>query len=756
MKLLSQIIIIVIFISCMHLPCNAQMRTSLPFLPIDSGYGAKGRYSVKVDSIKHPVWEKHSVYLFHPGEITAPVPVIFFCHGIGADNPAVYQQLIDHCVSRGLSVVYTPFEMSSAMVAPLEMYTSVWNGCISAVKSWSSMVDTARIGFTGHSYGAGALPSFTYKAVTQKNWGSKGVFMFLMAPWYSYELTDSLLKSFPPNVKLVVEIFNDDHINDHRMAIDIFQSIAIPDTEKDFITLYSDSSQGVKLVAGHELPEGTHRWGWNVDAFDYYGVWKILDALCDYTFNNNTAAKSVCLGNGSKQQRFMGKWSNGKLFTPLEVTDAPQVKYVQTRFVNFWNHTFNPRAKIQRYFDSSMSVPVSSSTTINNYKSLISSPDWKTPAVEESKQQSDTIVQKKLAIDSVIKDVVSNSEVLDSIEDNNLWPIMPIEKGFGSRGSYKVNERYIAHPAGGKGDLYCFTPENYSGKMPLLFFSPKLNESGKVYRQLLLYIASNGYKVITTVNQSRQSSSDNNRYDAMLSGFEAVLETEKQFVDTTRIGFAGHAYGAGASLAISWYYIKKKHWGSNECFLFLMSPSYVYYFSDEQFAAYSGNVNMVIEVFEEDHFNDHRIAEDIFYSINIPPSCKDFIYIKSAVHGSFDYDADFQLPEAEDDDGLKPLQQYGIIRPLHALIEATFNHDSSAYDIALGNGCKKQTFMGTWWDGTPVSPLVSTDAPMFHNIKWAKQLSQSGLPSIIGMFYSSLQLCPFSDDKNPRKTKIVP
>jgi hypothetical protein len=45
-----------------------------------------------------------------------------------------------------------------------------------------------------------------------------------------------------------------------------------------------------------------------VDAFDYYGLWKLFDALCDAAFLGKN--REYALGN-TKQQTFMGTWSDG-------------------------------------------------------------------------------------------------------------------------------------------------------------------------------------------------------------------------------------------------------------------------------------------------------------------------------------------------------------------------------------------------------------------------------------------------------------
>jgi hypothetical protein len=57
-----------------------------------------------------------------------------------------------------------------------------------------------------------------------------------------------------------------------------------------------------------------------VNALDYYGLWKLLDALCDAAFYSRN--REYALGNTAKQ-RFMGTWSDGVPVRELIVTNKP-------------------------------------------------------------------------------------------------------------------------------------------------------------------------------------------------------------------------------------------------------------------------------------------------------------------------------------------------------------------------------------------------------------------------------------------------
>ncbi len=190
----------------------------------------------------------------------------------------------------------------------------------------------------GHSFGGGASIALSYRAFTENGWGQDGRFLFTMAPWYAYNISAEQLHSFPANVKMITQIYDEDDFNDHRMAIDIFKHINIPDSEKDFIYFKSSTIAGYTYRTDRVLPNSRSAF----DALDYYGVYRQLDAMIDYSFNNNQAAKSVALGNGSTEQVTMLGF-NGQLMAPLIVTDSPSPQYPQSKYLFPCGSSENPR-----------------------------------------------------------------------------------------------------------------------------------------------------------------------------------------------------------------------------------------------------------------------------------------------------------------------------------------------------------------------------------------------------------------------------
>ncbi len=76
----------------------------------------------------------------------------------------------------------------------------------------------------------------------------------------------------------------------------------------------------IALVMLHKHRGATRLDTMMVNALDFYGTWKLFDALCDAAFYNKN--REYALGN-TPQQRFMGLWSDGVPVKELKVTDKP-------------------------------------------------------------------------------------------------------------------------------------------------------------------------------------------------------------------------------------------------------------------------------------------------------------------------------------------------------------------------------------------------------------------------------------------------
>ncbi len=260
-----------------------------------SGYGADGSYTVATQSFNNPNYSGHDIVIYYPTGITSPVPTIFYSHAFGGNNPNNISGFLNFVAKKGYAVVYVPYQTTGVTVQ--DRYSNLLTGFTKAARDYPSIIDTTKVGFVGHSFGGGASFANAFHCFTTLNWGQSGRFVFAMAQWYSYNISQTELQSFPNDVKLLTIVYENDDTNDQRMANDIFNTINIPASEKDYLRVKSDTISGYVYTADHVVPNNSA-----FDALDYYAYYRLFDAMCDYVFNGSNAGKDVALGNGSVNQ----------------------------------------------------------------------------------------------------------------------------------------------------------------------------------------------------------------------------------------------------------------------------------------------------------------------------------------------------------------------------------------------------------------------------------------------------------------------
>lgn len=313
-------------------------------LPTDA-YGAPGPYVVERSSFANPDWPAQTVTVYSPVGAPGRRPVWFVAHGFGATDPEVYRELTKHLASHGAIVVYSAY---TPLVGgrPDIAYSMMFDGFVAATKRWSEKMDTSRVGFVGHSYGGGAVPWLALKAWKEKTWGSEGLALLILAPWYSYFVTDADLASFPKQTKALVQVYEDDVINDHRMAIDLFQHLNVSKADKDFLMIRSDRVESYNYEASHRVPTGEgapdNRSEYN--AFDAWGVERLAVALGEAAWFGDAEAAKVALGNGSAAQIDLGTSPSGRVLRKQLWSDDPVTTYPQAKYKYPFEHDMNPRS----------------------------------------------------------------------------------------------------------------------------------------------------------------------------------------------------------------------------------------------------------------------------------------------------------------------------------------------------------------------------------------------------------------------------
>jgi hypothetical protein len=330
--------------------------------PASGDFGGAGPYAVFIDTLMNPIYPTANgqaliVSIYHPNASVDPSrPTIFFAHGyttpIGkADD---YAALLINLASWGYNVVFSPYEGGSSPNIP-KRFDELTTGFEAAVAAFH--LNTAQVGFAGHSYGGGFLPAIIqhemmgladlYRSGNQ--WGATAAFMFCMAPGYALSgggdtgTVGSQAIPLPANLNVVVQVYNDDHTwADPRVAVDIFYNITTLNRQKDFLTVFSDNHGTPAQVANHFLPNTLN--GQASTSLQAWAILRHIDALAAWTFTDDAAAGTIALGNGVPAQTNMGVWSDGVPVVPLAITDLPDGDdYFVGSYVVDWDSAANPR-----------------------------------------------------------------------------------------------------------------------------------------------------------------------------------------------------------------------------------------------------------------------------------------------------------------------------------------------------------------------------------------------------------------------------
>ena len=291
----------------------------------------------------------------------ASAPVIVFLHGWGGMNPLYYGAWVDHLVKRGNIVIYPRYQ--ATLLTPIKEFTP---GTLAAVKDAVKRLqnerghikpDLNKFAVVGHSVGgllAASLAALAEESNLPKVRAVMSVEPGITESPINIPLAD--LKKIPADTLLIALAGDQDTlVRDTDAKRVYYESTNVPAANKDYITLVTDAHGSPSLQASHRAPTamdrsydngegvsggpanpsrvGNSSRGQNgsssqerrlqtmmVNALDYYGTWKLFDALCDAAFYGKN--REYALGN-TREQRFMGLWSDGVPVKELKVTDNP-------------------------------------------------------------------------------------------------------------------------------------------------------------------------------------------------------------------------------------------------------------------------------------------------------------------------------------------------------------------------------------------------------------------------------------------------
>lgn len=275
-------------------------------------------------------------WLFEPAD---PAPdsahVVIFLHGYGAINPMVYGSWLEHLARKGNTIIYPRYQKKIFPPGTRHFadraVTGIQNALDTLRKDNHVSPITRHFSIVGHSYGGALAANLT--ANYQEYKIPQPMAILLCSPGtgpFKGAVLDSY-ENIPVETKMLVMVSEKDKTVGDKLGKKIFAT-AKNTIDKHLIKQLEDRRYKDRNIrAGHnesysidaKLDIGkrtivTRRAGKvsRLDAVDYFGYWKLLDALHSCTRNDNYC--NYAIGN-TFEQSFMGYWSDGMPVKPLNI-----------------------------------------------------------------------------------------------------------------------------------------------------------------------------------------------------------------------------------------------------------------------------------------------------------------------------------------------------------------------------------------------------------------------------------------------------
>lgn len=327
----------------------SQFDYSGPIPKITEGYGSQGIYTPKTINFSvQPDWdnfftdERTLASITYPDGLSGQAPIIFYIPwdydsrlSVNKYNSINFERA-NRLASQGYCYVTLQYNN------PGELNDSDPLGLCKAtlkhlVDSFSQYIDTTRVGIVGSFLGAGSRSiQVASEYFIHRNWGSNGRFLLTDHPgpavpniWEDMGnpvFSNEALESFPDDMKYISIVGDITHWNDPSYAIDFYQHIGVPDSNKNFMEINSDTLDGyiyyaseVMIMTNTQYVNDTWAKYVKYDAYDEYVYYRTIDALGHLLWKNDYNARQYCLGGDENGNIPI---ADGKL-KPIHGTDEP-------------------------------------------------------------------------------------------------------------------------------------------------------------------------------------------------------------------------------------------------------------------------------------------------------------------------------------------------------------------------------------------------------------------------------------------------
>lgn len=655
-----------------------------PTSPIESPYVSSGKFTVHDTSFVNKKLTDKKIHIFLPQGKETPAPLLFLFPRSSSNGPEEYKELIKFITSQGVAVVFPPsYRSLDLKKSDIDEYNDLSSLLPPLIGPYRNKIDTSRIGFVGHGFGAGIIPALVHDMHRNLKWGKNGILMDLLSPGYFSSIGTRELQNYPSQVHLLITSFEEDNINDPVIGKELFERISLPLAQKEWYYIPDARNDDCKMIANFTLPLGAEGVGGEMNSLDYYGIQAPLGAAILGVFEKDSSAYTFAFGNGNQRPLSMGTWKDGTPLPFMIGTDYPEPYINRRHAVNMWISGRNRFAAVTEFR-------------------------------RRRKHVSRSLGNKVKRAGQLVGDILTKDKDEDSLSANFANPIF---KGYGAPGKYSMQIDSVNNPAT-EHKVRLFTPKGVKGKLPVIVLLH--GYSGPEYEffePLITHLVSHGYAIIYPPYPGMPGPTREehilSKFTIVRKGLNIAFDTWKDKLDTTRVLVAGQSFGGGMVPAIGHDLLVKRKFGTKGAALFAMAPWYTYEITDSMYQEFPKHTQMLVQVYDEDVTNDHQMAVELYNSLPVPKDQKDYMILYGDQFEEQQMIANHFVPYGREnmygDENL--LDYYGVFRPFQALADYALKNDTLAYTYALGGGTEEQTFMGYWTPQRLYTPSRVTDAP---------------------------------------------
>jgi pimeloyl-ACP methyl ester carboxylesterase len=346
MRLHCKAVLLLLFLTVL---CSGTSGAELPAGPVQTLLGPGGRL-YKHEGFSH--WENGKAqdryHVFTPsGPVPARAGFVVLLHDWFSADPGFYSGLIRHLTRQGWIVVFPLYQGTGSpdKVWHINVARSVKDFLLQQFARKEITVDNAGFMIIGH--GAGAVMAANLAATCDYFDLPRPAGLMIVTPHRrSLKLLD--LSGISREARMLVITGDAVEESNEAAAREIFYAAdRVRSDNKAFVTVLSDYYGQPPLVADElaalspEKPEferlvvqRRHEFvnlfrekfhaptlrTVHIDAYDWFVVFRLFDALGETIFAGNT---TLDVFKNSPELRFMGYWSDGKKLKGIIITDRP-------------------------------------------------------------------------------------------------------------------------------------------------------------------------------------------------------------------------------------------------------------------------------------------------------------------------------------------------------------------------------------------------------------------------------------------------